>query len=120
MRLLIPLLAALTIGVPASAFAQAPAEDIDRGSFVIYLKDKAIGAETFGIEGRADSVNASSRSYVRFPTSAGEELIEKSMVLTASRADLSMRYYQSNETIRGQTVITGVVFGGEEDTAFTV
>src|SRR5262245_34747071 len=120
MRLLIVLLAAVAIATPASALAQAAAEDIDRGSFIIYFKDKPIGAETFGIEGRADSVNASSHSYLKFPTSAGEELIEKGMVLTASRTDFSLRYYQSNETIRGQTVITGVVTGAEEDTAITV
>jgi hypothetical protein len=119
MRLLILLLAAVAIVTPAPAPAQAPTEDIDRGSFIIYLKDKPIGAETFGVEGRADSVNAASHSYVRFPTNAGEELIEKGMVLTASRADFALRYYQSNETIRGQTMITGVV-AGEEDTALTV
>ena len=41
------------------------------------------------------------------------------MVLTASRADLALHYYQSNETVHGATLITGVV-AGEEDTALTV
>ena len=90
MRLLMLVLAVVAIAAPAPAAAQAPAEDIDRGSFIIYLKDKPIGAETFGVEGHADSLNASSHSYVRFPTSAGEELIEKGMVLTASRADFAL------------------------------
>jgi hypothetical protein len=120
MRLPILFLAALAAAAPAVASAQAPIEDIDNGSFLIYRGDRAIGAETFGIEGRADSVNAGSHSYLKTPTpNGGEEMVEKGMALTVSRSDYGLRYYQSNETIRGETIITGVV-AGDQDTAITV
>jgi hypothetical protein len=118
MRLLF-LFLAVAAAFPARSIAQGASEDIDKGNFVISVKDRPIGAETFTIEGRADSVSVTSNSYVKLPTQAGQEMIEKSMLLTISRSDFSLRYYQSNETIRGRTVVTGVI-AAAEDTAITV
>jgi hypothetical protein len=111
-----PLLALSLLLIAAPAFAQDSV--IDKGNLIIYLRDQAIGAETFGVEGRADSINSAARSY-RKAKPTGTEMIEKQMILTASRADFALRFYQSNETIQGKTFITGVV-AGQEDTALTV
>lgn len=117
MRAPLALLFLLIASVPA--IAQPPAESIDQGNFIVYLKDRAIGAETFGIEAHIDSITAAARSYRKKKTEAGEEMIEKQMVLTVGRADFALRFYQSNETFHGTTMITGVV-AGEEDTALTI
>ncbi len=110
----------LLLAAPAWAQIGAPKdESIDRGNLIVYLHDQAIGAETFGVEGHADSINYGARSYRKVHTANGEEMIEKQMILSAGRANFALRTYQSNETIHGQTVITGVI-AGEEDTALTV
>lgn len=101
------------------ARAQGAQQELDKGSFIIYLNDRAIGAEVFGIEGRADSLNAVARSYLTMPTESGGESFEKTMVLSMSRSDYALRFYQSNETFRGQTLIKGVV-ADPGDTAFTI
>jgi hypothetical protein len=102
------------------ALSQTPNESIDKGSFVVYLKDQPIGAETFGVEGHSDSINSAARAYRKTRTENGEEMLEKQMVLTASRSEFVLRFYQSNETVRGKTVITGVIAGSDEDTALTI
>jgi len=117
MRPSLLLLLVLVAATPAAA--QPATEAIDQGSFVLYLRDQPIGAETFGVAGRADSINSAAHSYRKTRTAAGEELIEKQMVLVATRADFALRFYQSNETFRGKMIITGVV-AGDEDTALTV
>jgi hypothetical protein len=109
----------LALLAAAPALAQLPTESIDQGSFVIHLKDRAIGAETFEVVGRADSINAAAHSYLTTHTSAGDEMVERAMVMSLNRTDYSVRYYQANQTMRGQTMITGVV-AGQEDTALTV
>ena len=101
------------------AFAQSSAEVIDQGNLLLYLRDQPIGAETFGVEGRADSIISEARSY-RKARANSTDMIEKQMVLTASRSESALRFYQSNETVQGKTFITGVVAGGQEDTALTV
>ncbi len=120
MRLLPAFLACLALAASApAALAQAPTEDLDHGSFIINIHDHAIGAETFGIEGRADSLNCAAHSYRTQHTSQGDEPIAKTMVLTAGRGDWALRYYQSEETFRGQTLVRGVVMD-PGDTSFTV
>src|SRR3989442_8887035 len=98
----LPLL--LLAAIPA--LADTTDESIDQGSFVVYLHDQAIGAETFGVVGHADSINSGARVYRKARTPDGEKMIEKQMSLTASRSDFSLRFYQSNEIIDGKTLIT--------------
>lgn len=117
MRPVIACLAAL-LAAP-SALAEVPTESIDKGSFIVYLRDQAIGAETFGVEARADSINAAAHSYRKSRASDGEIMVEKGMVLSMGREDYSLRFYQANETIQGQTLIKGVI-ASPEDTAFTI
>jgi hypothetical protein len=117
MRLAIPCLALIFIA--SLAHAQVATEDLDRGSFIVYVQDRAVGAEVFGIEGRADSLNAAARSYRTIRTKEGEESLEKNMVLTMSRSDFALRFYQATETFRGKKFIKGVL-ANEADTAFTI
>lgn len=117
MRSIIACLAAFLAAAPA--LAQSHSESIDGGSFVVYLKDRAIGAERFEVSARADSINAGARSYLKIRGKDGEEVIEKGMILTATRADFALRYYQSDETRQGQTLVIGVV-ASEDDTAITI
>jgi hypothetical protein len=117
MRTTFVVLAAL-LAAP-SALAQAPTETLDKGSYILYLHDQSVGAETFVIEARADSINATSHSYRKSRTSSGETMVEKAMVLSMDRSDYALRYYQANETYEGETLIKGVIASGE-DTAFTI
>jgi len=98
-----------------NVFAQGT--EIDRGNFILHLGDRAIGAETFGVESHSDSLICHSRSYLT--QGAGAETIEKGMVWTASRGDWALRYFQSEETRAGETVVRGVLMS-PGDTAFTV
>src|SRR5262249_43814313 len=117
MRSLLVLL--LSLVTASAALAQTPTESLDQGSFIIYLRDQAIGAETFAFVARADSINGSARPYSTVNSKSGESMINKQMALTVNRTDLSLRFYQSNETRNGATVITGVL-ASEEDTVLTV
>ena len=110
-------LAALLLALPARA--QEPIESLDKGNYVVYLRDRAIGAENFSIDARSDSVTCLARSYVTQRTSKGDETVEKAMGWSANRGDWSLRYYQSDETFRGQTLVRGVL-QLEGDTAMTV
>ena len=113
-----PWLLLLFLAVAVPAFAQ-PDASIDDGNYLVYVRDQAIGAERFTIEGHADSINSGARSYRKARNEAGEYMAEKQMVLTASRDEFALHFYQSNETIGGKTFITGVV-AAENDTGITV
>ena len=117
MRTTMACLASLLLA--GAALAQGPTERIDQGSFIIHVKDRPIGAETFEVVGRSDSVNATARSYLTARTKNGDEVIERVMVASLNRTDFSLRYYQSDQTMLGETLITGVI-AGQEDTALTV
>jgi len=110
-------LAALLLAGPAGA--QNPLESIDQGNYLVSLSGRSIGAENFTIVARSDSVNCMAHSFVTKRTDRGEETIEKTMGWLANRGDWSLRYYQSDETYRGETVVRGVL-QLEGDTALTV
>src|SRR5437867_1538531 len=102
MRLAALLLLSVALAAVSSTVCADTNEDVDRGDFVISVRGQAVGGETFGIENRADSVVCKARSYRTQRTSQGDEPIEKEMRATFGRADWALRYYQSNETFRGQ------------------
>lgn len=114
-RLVPPALLALALVAPVSRAAAV--ESIDKGSFVVYSRGRVVGAETFSIEGQGDSLNVFSRAYQTFHTDAGEESVDKQMVLVAQRADFGLRIYQSTQKFRGESLVRGIVIG---DTAFTL
>ena len=101
----------------ATGGASPPNQEIDKGSFVVYSRGQVVGAESFSIEARGDSLNVSSRAYQTFRTDQGEESIDKRMVLLAHRSDFGLRMYQSNQRFRGEELVRGIVIG---DTAFTI
>jgi len=51
--------------------------ELDHGKFTIKIRNHVIGAENFGIEARADSINCLARSSVTQRTDKGDEQIEK-------------------------------------------
>jgi hypothetical protein len=104
---------------PTPAAAQALADQVDQGNYVISVGERAVGTENFTIEASADSVYCMARSYLTRRTPEGDQIVEKTMGWSANRSDWSLRYYQSNETFRGATLVRGVVqLSG--DTALTV
>lgn len=93
--------------------------ELDHGKFTIKVRDHVIGAENFGIEARADSINCLARSFVTQHTDKGDEQIEKFVGISLGRMDWALRFYQSEETFRGETYVRGVLMD-PSDTAFTV
>ena len=120
MRLRFPIFAVVVALLhPALAAAQTEIETIDQGNYVISVGERAVGAENFTIQSRSDSVFCQARSYLTRRTSEGDQMVEKIMGWSANLSDWSLRYYQSNETFRGETLVRGVVqLPG--DTALTV
>lgn len=119
---LLPILLALLAAAPAAArpITDEPRNKVlDRGKFTIRLHDRVIGAETFGMEARADSINCLARSFVTQRTDKGDEQVEKFVGVSLGRLDWALRFYQSEETFRGQTLVRGVTMD-PSDTAFTV
>jgi hypothetical protein len=93
--------------------------ELDRGKFTIRLHDHVVGAENFGIEARADSINCLARSFRTQRTDKGDEQVEKFVGISFGRMDWGLRFYQSEETFRGKTYVRGVTMD-PSDTAFTV
>lgn len=118
------LAALLTLAAAAPLAARPITEEarnreLDRGKFTISVHDHVIGAENFGIEARADSINCLARSFRTQRTDKGEEQVEKFVGMSFGRMDWGLRFYQSEETFRGQTFVRGVTMD-PSDTAFTV
>ena len=93
--------------------------ELDHGKFTIKVRDHVIGAEDFGIEARADSINCLARSSMTQRTDKGDEQIDKLLGISLGRMDWALRYYRSEETFRGETLVRGVLMD-PSDTAFTV
>jgi hypothetical protein len=93
--------------------------ELDHGKFLVRVHDHVIGAENFGIEARADSINCRARSYRTQRTDKGDEQVEKFVGISFGRMDWGLRFYQSEETFRGETLVRGVMMD-PSDTAFTV
>jgi hypothetical protein len=120
MRLLPPVLAcALLVAVPRLVLAQSMVEMVDHGNFILYLHDKALGAENFSFEARADSMTCLARSY-RTEQATGHQLSAgKSVGLTLGRRDWAFRYFQSQEEIRGEKMVHGALMV-PNDTVVTI
>jgi hypothetical protein len=93
--------------------------ELDHGKFTIKIHDHVIGAENFGIEARADSINCQAKSSMTQRTEKGDEQVDKLVGISLGRMDWALRFYQSEETFRGVTFVRGVVMD-PSDTAFTV
>lgn len=121
LRLCLTLVSLLAAGpLAARPITEEPRNrELDHGKFTIKVHDKVIGAENFGIEARADSINCLGRSFFTRRTDKGDEQIEKYVGISLGRMDWGLRFYQSEETFRGETYVRGVVMD-PSDTAFTV
>lgn len=125
MHLLRASLAASCLLVAVATASAAPiteeprVKELDKGKFIIRVKDKVIGSEEFGVEAATDSINALARSSRTRQTDQGEEEIQKLAGMTFGRMDWGLRSYRSEETFRGQTMVRGV-FVDPRDTVFTV
>jgi hypothetical protein len=121
----VPLIAVLLCLAGAAPLSARPIteeprnRELDRGKFTISVHGHVIGAENFGIEARAESINCLARSFRTERTDKGEEQVEKFVGMSFGRMDWGLRFYQSEETFRGQTLVRGVVMD-PTDTAFTV
>lgn len=119
MRPLVVVLVLAALSAAAPAIADSWNQEIDRGGFVVKLHGRVVGAETFEIEARADSVFCQAHSYRTQHTDRGDEEVQKSVGLVFGRTDWALRFYQSEETFRGVTLIRGVTLD-PADTALTV
>ncbi|TMQ67651.1 MAG: hypothetical protein E6K78_03925 [Candidatus Eisenbacteria bacterium] len=90
---------------------------IDHGNFIVSKGDRNVGAETFSIEARFDSVIVESRFYGKERTPDGEEPLEKELFMLLSRGDYALRKYQSTALFLGQKLTRGIVPG---DTSMTL
>jgi hypothetical protein len=97
---------------------QAGAATVDKGSFKIYRKDKALGAETFEIMELQDSLVVRASQYLTIPTSGGDEPVERAAELYVNRLDFSLRDYQSTRTFRGETTRRGLAMSDTHYVAF--
>src|SRR5947208_16559147 len=119
---LLAALLCLAVAAPLSArpITQEPRNrELDRGKFMIRLHDHVIGAENFGIEARADSINCLARSFRTQRTDKGDEQVEKWVGMSFGRMDWGLRFYQSEETFRGETYVRGGMMD-PSDTALTI
>ena len=119
MRPLTTLFALAALIAAAPAIGDQMIQGIDQGTFIIRSHGKVIGAENFEIEARAESLNCMARSHHTRITDKGEEQVEKFVVLSFGRFDWALRFYQSEETFRGETLVRGLVLD-PADTALTV
>ena len=115
MRPFLPLLACLTLLLPAiSRAASAPA---DSGRFVVFQGDMPVANErfTFLHQGDSLSLTAVSRRTMQDPEGK-RHAYEKYMLLVADSRDLGLQRYLSIQTFQGETVHRGLVPG---DTSVT-
>ena len=111
-----------TLVVPAAILAALPAtarcDVLDRGSFKLYLQDRALGAETFEIQDSRDSLVIRARQYLMLPGPRGDESFEKGADILLSRGEHEIRHYQSTRTFRGATVVRALVMADTHYVAY--
>jgi hypothetical protein len=97
------LAAALAPMVPAQA-----AEVLDRGTYHVYLRDRALGFENFEYDDQGDSLVV--HAYV-LQTPAGptsKDTLVKDMVMIANPLDYDIREYHSSQQYLGHVVQRGL------------
>jgi len=96
----------------------ARAELIDNGTFLVYLKDRAMGAEIFSVEVRHDSLLAFTDAYQTISSGPGAtEESSKQSIYLATKDDFALMWYQSNHKIRGHTFVAGAI---PKDTSLSI
>jgi len=103
------LLAAIVCAAALAAPRPGSAEELDKGSFKLYRRDHALGAETFEYAQSRDSLIVRARQYLTIATKHGDEPFEKGVDLFVSRHDYALRVYQSKRTFQGQSLTRALV-----------
>jgi hypothetical protein len=112
---------AASIAAPAlvaALAAGAHCDVVDKGSFKLFLKDRALGAETFEIVDAQDSMIVRSRQFLTVPTADGDLPLEKGADILVSREDFSLRQYQSTLKFRGATITRALVIADTHYVAY--
>jgi hypothetical protein len=106
--------AALVAVLPTGARAAL----VDKGSFKIFRRDRALGAETFEYDQSQDSLVVRARQFLTLPTSRGDEPFEKGADIMVDRNDFTLRQYQSNRTVHGETMKRGLMLADTHYVAY--
>ena len=109
----------LVLGLVGSVAAQDtiyPPGVIDRGTYKVYQRGRALGTETFEFDSRGDSLAIFSEVKQVLPGPDGDMPIEKTAVLVVGSFDYDLRSYRSTLKARGKDLTRGLVV---DDTAFT-
>ena len=113
-RRVLLLVAAAVAAIPCASHSAV----IDKGSFKIYQHDHALGAETFDISERNDSLIVRTRQYLTVPTPEGDETVERGADVRVSRTDFSLREYLSTRTFQGATTKRGITLADTSYVAY--
>ena len=89
---------------------------IDKGTYKVYQRDRALGTETFEFDSRGDSLSIFSHVVQVLPGPDGDLPIDKQVVLVVGTFDYDLRFYQSTLKVAGKVLTRGLVVN---DTAFT-
>jgi len=104
------------LAIVALSAAGASAQTIDTGTYRVSIQGHPVGTELFFFELLGDSIVVSSSVRHAVQTPTGPDSLMKSAVLYASKMDLDLRFYQSNEQVGKTKKTRGLVMA---DTAFT-
>jgi hypothetical protein len=88
------LLLGVTLGVVIGAPVD-PGKVIDKGTYKVYQRDRALGTETFEYDSRGDSLTVFSHVVQVLPGPDGDLPIDKQVVLIVGSFDYDLRFYQS-------------------------
>ena len=89
---------------------------IDKGTFKVYQRDRALGTETFEYLSRGDSLTITSHVAQVLPGPDGELTIDKTAVMVVGSLDYELRFYQSRLKLGDKDLLRALVVN---DTAFT-
>jgi hypothetical protein len=89
---------------------------IDKGTFKVYQRDRALGTETFEYDSRGDSLTIFSHIDQVLPGPGGDVALDKQVVLIVGSLDFELRFYQSKMKVGGKDLLRALVVN---DTAFT-
>lgn len=99
------------------AMGSAPDGVIDKGTYRVYQRGRALGTEVFSFEAAGDTLRVFSSVAQVLPGPNGDSLaIDKQAVLIVGRLDYDLKWYQSTLKAAGKEVTRGLVV---QDTAFT-
>ena len=110
------LILGLLVGAAVPDAAPDSTAVIDKGTYKVYQRNRALGTETFEFDSRGDSLTIFSRVVQTLPGPDGDLPIDKQVVLIVGAFDYDLRFYQSILKMGGKDLTRALIVG---DTAFT-